>query len=42
MPAHTNVMPLPEGAPATLREAFAHIGTVTAPTALDIKIMALT
>ena len=38
MPAMT----LPEGAPATLREAFAHIGTVTTPSALDMKIMALT
>lgn len=35
-------MPLPAGAPATLREAFAHIGTVSAPTVLDIKVMALT
>ena len=33
---------LPSGAPATLREAFAHIGTVTAPTVTDIKVMALT
>ena len=36
------VMTLPEGAPATLREAFAHIGTVTAPTVLDMKVMVLT
>ncbi|WP_374531109.1 ferritin family protein [Novosphingobium sp.] len=36
------VMPLPEGAPATLNEAFAHIGTVTAPTLLDLKVMVLT
>lgn len=35
-------MPLPAGAPATLREAFAHIGTVTTPTVLDMKVMALT
>lgn len=36
------VMTLPEGAPATLRDAFAHIGTVTAPTVLDMKVMVLT
>lgn len=36
------VMTLPDGAPATLREAFAHIGTVTAPTVLDMKVMVLT
>ena len=36
------VMTLPEGAPATLREAFAHIGTVTAPSVLDMKVMVLT
>ncbi len=35
-------MTLPAGAPTTLREAFAHIGAVTAPTVLDIKVMALT
>ena len=35
-------MPLPEGAPATLREAFAHVGAVTVPTALDVKVLALT
>jgi len=33
---------LPEGAPATLGEAFAHIGQVTAPSLLDIKVMVLT
>lgn len=37
-----SVMTLPDGAPATLREAFAHIGTVTAPTVLDMKVMVLT
>lgn len=36
------VTTLPEGAPATLRDAFAHIGTVTAPTVLDMKVMVLT
>ncbi|WP_140420520.1 ferritin-like domain-containing protein [Novosphingobium sp. B 225] len=35
-------MPLPQGAPATLRDAFAHIGAVTAPTVLDVKVLALT
>lgn len=38
MPAMT----LPEGAPATLGGAFAHIGAVTAPSVLDIKVMVLT
>lgn len=33
---------LPEGAPATLGGAFAHIGQVAAPSALDIKVMVLT
>lgn len=37
-----SVTTLPEGAPATLRDAFAHIGTVTAPTVLDMKVMVLT
>ena len=32
---------IPEGAPATLGEAFAHIGTVTSPTILDMKVMVL-
>lgn len=32
---------LPEGAPATLGEAFAHIGRVTRPGVLDIKVMVL-
>ncbi len=35
-------MPLPQGAPATLRDAFAHIGQVTSPTVLDVKVMAFT
>lgn len=35
------VMPLPEGAPATIRDAFAHIGTVTNPSVLDLKVMVL-
>ncbi len=34
-------MQLPEGAPATLGEAFAHIGGVTHPTILDMKVMVL-
>ena len=38
MPIHA----LPEGAPATLNEAFAHTGQVTAPTLLDLKVMVLT
>lgn len=33
---------LPVGAPDTLGGAFAHIGKVTAPTVLDIKVMVLT
>ncbi|MES2494208.1 MAG: ferritin family protein [Pseudomonadota bacterium] len=32
---------LPEGAPPTIRDAFAHIGTVTSPTVLDLKVMVL-
>lgn len=32
---------LPEGAPPTIRDAFAHLGTVTAPTLLDLKVMVL-
>ena len=32
---------LPEGAPPTIREAFAHLGTVTAPSVLDLKVMVL-
>jgi rubrerythrin len=32
---------LPEGAPATLGEAFAHIGAVTVPSILDMKVMVL-
>jgi rubrerythrin len=32
---------LPEGAPATLGEAFARINSVTAPTVTDIKVMVL-
>ncbi len=35
-------MDLPAGAPATLGEAFAHIGKVTAPDVLDMKVMVLT
>ncbi len=34
-------MQLPEGAPATLNEAFAHIYTVTKPTITDLKVMVL-
>ncbi|HMT43366.1 MAG TPA: ferritin-like domain-containing protein [Chakrabartia sp.] len=34
-------MTLPEGAPATLGEAFARINAVTAPTVLDLKVMVL-
>jgi rubrerythrin len=33
---------LPEGAPANLGGAFAHIGQVTAPNVLDMKVMVLT
>lgn len=32
---------LPAGAPSTLGEAFAHIGAVTAPNLLDMKVMSL-
>jgi hypothetical protein len=32
---------LPEGAPQTLGEAFAHINSVTAPTLDDLKVMVL-
>ena len=32
---------LPEGAPATLSEAFAHVYTVTAPAITDLKVMVL-
>lgn len=32
---------LPEGAPPTLRDAFAHIATVTSPSLLDLKVMVL-
>lgn len=32
---------LPEGAPATLGEAFARINSVTAPTLTDLKVMVL-
>jgi rubrerythrin len=32
---------LPAGAPATLGEAFAHIGVVSAPSLLDMKVMVL-
>lgn len=32
---------LPEGAPATLGEAFARINSVTAPTITDLKVMVL-
>ncbi len=35
------MMQLPEGAPPTLGEAFAHIGAVTHPTILDMKVMVL-
>ena len=35
------VMPLPEGAPATIREAFAHIAAVTNATPLDVKVLVL-
>lgn len=34
-------MPLPEGAPVSLGEAFARINSVTAPTVLDLKVMVL-
>lgn len=33
---------LPEGAPETLGGAFAHIGQVSAPNVLDMKVMVLT
>ena len=36
------IMNLPAGAPASLGEAFAHIGKVTAPDVLDMKVMVLT
>ena len=32
---------LEPGMPQTIGEAFAHIGTVTAPTVMDIKVMCL-
>lgn len=32
---------LPQGAPATLGEAFAHINAVTTPTLTDLKVMVL-
>jgi rubrerythrin len=32
---------LPAGAPATLGDAFAHIGAVSAPSLLDMKVMVL-
>ena len=32
---------IPEGAPTTLGAAFAHIGQVTAPTIMDMKVMVL-
>jgi rubrerythrin len=32
---------IPQGAPQSLREAFAHINAVTAPTVLDLKVMVL-
>lgn len=35
------MIPLPEGAPPTLREAFAYVGTITQPTVLDLKVMVL-
>ena len=35
------MVPLPAGAPPTIREAFAHIGTVTKPSPLDIKVLVL-
>ena len=35
------MMTLEPGMPQTIGEAFAHLGTVTAPTALDIKVMVL-
>lgn len=35
------MIPLPEGAPPTIRDAFAHLGTVTAPSVLDLKVMVL-
>lgn len=34
-------LPIPDGAPATLGEAFAHINAVTAPSLLDLKVMVL-
>jgi rubrerythrin len=35
------VVPIPSGAPQTLRDAFAHINAVTAPTLTDLKVMVL-
>lgn len=35
------MIPLPQGAPPTIRDAFVHIGTVTNPTVLDLKVMVL-
>ena len=35
------MIPLPQGAPPTIREAFAHIGTVTTPSVLDVKVLVL-
>lgn len=33
--------PIPQGAPQTLGEAFAHINTLTAPSITDLKVMVL-
>lgn len=35
------ILELPQGAPATLGGAFAHINAVSAPTLLDMKVMVL-
>jgi rubrerythrin len=35
------MLQLPEGAPATIREAFAHIAAVTKPSVLDIQVLVL-
>jgi rubrerythrin len=37
----TMPLPLPQGAPSTLSEAFGFINTVTAPTINDLKVMVL-
>ena len=35
------MIPIPQGAPQTLGEAFAHINTLTAPSVTDLKVMVL-